>query len=475
MEDRNTPKVFISYSWTNESHQKWVIGLGEKLRANGIDVILDVWDLKQGQDKYKFMEQMVTDETITKVLIICDKKYKEKSDMSKGGVGTESQIISSEVYNKVQETKFIPIVVEYENGIACAPVFLKSRIHIDYTDDMSSEPLESLIRAIFDKPVHVKPPLGKAPFYLNETANISPTSGKYLFLKEAIEKNKISVNGALNDFIQEALELIEANVISEFSNETPHDEQILESIDKLKSLRDQIIHIISTCCSYDKEELIKTFGRFLESCVNIQEKREFGKGYRKYQTDNVKFFIKELFLYIIAILIKNGKFKIAFYFIQTRYVVKKKFEKLMNITFCELNEHIGSLDDLRKERIRSNLYSLSYDLMKDRADFKGLNFESICEADFLMWLASVMRGQYWFPGSLVYLERHSIALELFVRAESNDVFEEIKGIIGVENIEDLRLRVQKLIENNSFYLKYYNSFDYLPFDECLNLQNLATF
>lgn len=38
--------------------------------GDGVNVILDVWDLKNGQDKYVFMEQMVEDSEIKKVLSV---------------------------------------------------------------------------------------------------------------------------------------------------------------------------------------------------------------------------------------------------------------------------------------------------------------------------------------------------------------------------------------------------------------------
>lgn len=39
-------KVFISYSWTNVTHEKWVLELAERLVSDGVDVVLDKWDLK---------------------------------------------------------------------------------------------------------------------------------------------------------------------------------------------------------------------------------------------------------------------------------------------------------------------------------------------------------------------------------------------------------------------------------------------
>ena len=63
------PQVFISYSWTNELFKQSVEELAQKLMHDGVNVKLDIWDLKDGQDKYMFMEECVTNSDIDKVLI----------------------------------------------------------------------------------------------------------------------------------------------------------------------------------------------------------------------------------------------------------------------------------------------------------------------------------------------------------------------------------------------------------------------
>ena len=109
---RETPKIFVSYSWTTPKHEDWVINLAERLVSDGVDVIIDKWNLKEGQDKYNFMETMVKSVDILKVLIILDRKYTEKAEQRTGGVGTETQIISPKIYDDVSQEKFIPIVAE---------------------------------------------------------------------------------------------------------------------------------------------------------------------------------------------------------------------------------------------------------------------------------------------------------------------------------------------------------------------------
>ena len=53
----SNPKLFISYSWSSQDHEAWVIQLATDLRESGIDVVLDKWDLKEGHDAHAFMER----------------------------------------------------------------------------------------------------------------------------------------------------------------------------------------------------------------------------------------------------------------------------------------------------------------------------------------------------------------------------------------------------------------------------------
>ena len=86
------PKVFISYSWKSPEHQELIRSWADGLLADGIDVVIDIYDLNEGDDLYAFMERMVTDDSITLVLVFCEKNYAKKADARKAGVGTEAEI-----------------------------------------------------------------------------------------------------------------------------------------------------------------------------------------------------------------------------------------------------------------------------------------------------------------------------------------------------------------------------------------------
>lgn len=107
------PKIFISYSWSSDA---LVLELANRLVFHGVDVVLDKWDLKEGNDKYEFMERCVNDSSITKVLIICDKAYAQKANDRTGGVGDETVIISVKCTEMPRQEKFIPIIAERDEG-----------------------------------------------------------------------------------------------------------------------------------------------------------------------------------------------------------------------------------------------------------------------------------------------------------------------------------------------------------------------
>ena len=83
----SAPRLFVSYSWSTPEREQWVVDLATELVSSGVDVILDKWALREGHDSIAFMEKMVTDPSITKVILVCDRVYANKADGRAGGVG----------------------------------------------------------------------------------------------------------------------------------------------------------------------------------------------------------------------------------------------------------------------------------------------------------------------------------------------------------------------------------------------------
>jgi hypothetical protein len=164
------PKVFLSYSHDSEPHKQWVELLAKDLVAKGIDVILDQWGLRFGQDTVSFMTQGITESD--RVLIVCTEKYVGKADNRSGGVAFEGLIITGELVGNIDTHKFVPLMRDNEKR--SMPKYLGARLYVDFCDNGKyGQTLESLARDIHGQPAHVKPPIGQNPFSGTPTESAS--------------------------------------------------------------------------------------------------------------------------------------------------------------------------------------------------------------------------------------------------------------------------------------------------------------
>jgi len=160
-------KVFISYSWDDKVHTNWVRKLADEIIKNGIDVILDQYDLKVGNDSIYFMEKALL---ANKVILILTPNYKIKADKREGGVGAEYSLITQALYEGVpDESRFIPIL-RFGNKKSSCPTFMKNIIFFDMKDDiMFNLRLFELIKILNDEPINKKPKLGNIPSFDGNT------------------------------------------------------------------------------------------------------------------------------------------------------------------------------------------------------------------------------------------------------------------------------------------------------------------
>ena len=156
------PKVFISYSHDSPEHRRWVSELGAKLRHNGVDAILDQWDLGPGDDVTQFIERGIIDSD--RVLVVCTDQYVRKANAAEGGVGYERMIVTAQLVQDLGTNKFIPVIRQASRQEK-TPTFLGTRVYIDFRNDSQFESeFEKLIHELHRVPVVEKPPLGKNPF-----------------------------------------------------------------------------------------------------------------------------------------------------------------------------------------------------------------------------------------------------------------------------------------------------------------------
>ncbi len=208
-----TPTVFISYSHDSPEHKAWVVDIANRLRTQGVDVKLDRWDLRLGDDVQRFMASQIAE--ADRVLAICTAVYVSKADQRKGGAGYEGQIIDAELAEELNTRKIIPVVREGTTNVV--PRFLKGRFYLDFrNDDDFEESLIELVHEIHDVLRTPKEELGSNPFDGDaKHNNVSETEARWqddkaiaLTASQTLELRKIREFSALAE-VRERLNLNE--------------------------------------------------------------------------------------------------------------------------------------------------------------------------------------------------------------------------------------------------------------------------
>lgn len=438
------PKLFISYSWSDAEHEQWVIDLATELRESGVDVILDKWDLKEGHDAVAFMEKMVTDPEIKKVGIICDEKYAAKADGRSGGVGTETQIISREVYENQAQEKFVAVVCEKdENGRAYLPTYYKSRIYIDLSEaDRYADNFERLLRWVFDKPLYVKPDLGNKPSFLSEGEHVS--LGTTVIFKrciDAIKNHKAHASGAFDEYCTAFVENLERFRISRPDGE--FDEAVIRNIEEFLPYRNEAIQLFIAVAQYAPEQhFIQRLHRFFESMIPYMSKPQSISQWNDSDFDNYKFIVHELFMYALAVLLKHDRLEQANYLLQQQYYLPGNSDhgRDVMVSFIVFRNSMRSLE-YRTKRLNLRRISLRADLLKERCAGTGIDFRYLLQADFVAFMRAEIESQddykHWWPETLLYLGHFNSPFEIFARSVSKSYFNKSKVLLAIEEPKDL--------------------------------------
>ncbi len=161
----SAPKCFISYSHDNDLHKEWVLNLATRLMKNGVDIILDQWDVRLGGDLPSFMEGGLTE--ADRVICICTETYVSKANGGSGGVGYEKMILTSELMSNINSKKIIPLI-KNNDAPKVTPLFLQTKNYIDFRNETDYEKNYSvLINEIHGESIKARPALGNNPFEIS--------------------------------------------------------------------------------------------------------------------------------------------------------------------------------------------------------------------------------------------------------------------------------------------------------------------
>lgn len=451
--------VFISYSWTLEQHRQWVLELAKQLRSHGINVILDVWYLKTGHDKHAFMERMVTDPGVKRVLIICDQSYQQKADQREGGVGDETLLITPEVYGKVDQEKFIPIVVERDknDGAPYMPAYLRSRMYIDMSVPTDFEDkYQELLRNLYGEPETTPPPLGKSPSYITGAVAIVPEVANTPPRLSAPQTTADSIARFFDQFLADLESFRFKSVVDE-----PYDDTIMNLIEGMRPLRDSFIMFASYLSQSELSDAdLDQLHDYLERFAQFQFRSFDVSRHYDYDWDNYRFICYESFLYLTAALVRRGKFGVLAEIVHSTYFYDSNLKRQVYSGIGGLfNSYILSLDGMRNSRLNLRRVSVTADLMKTRAEGTGVPFDDLVRADLLLHYltflqadvkATSWQSDVWFPFLSPYAANFE-SIPILQRLVSIRQFNRVKILFDVDSPDVLRDAIERAGTEKSEY------------------------
>jgi hypothetical protein len=461
-------KAFISYSWSSPEHEQWVIDLAEQLCNDGVDIQLDKWGLKEGHDKFSFMEKMITDPEIKKVIIVSDRIYKEKADQRTGGVGTETQIITPELYGKTEQNKFVIVTTQKdENGEAYIPTYYKSKIYIDLCDDDSySKNYEQLLRWLFDKPMHQKPSIGKPPAFLYDENSISiGTKTYYTRCMNAIRDGKNNSLGCFDEYCNVVIENLERFRMNfdGVTEENPAHEILYKNVTSLLTVRNEILEIFKAILNYSPiTEFIHRIHNFFERIYDYKNITKYR--YEQYKVENYGIFNYQLFLYTVSLFIRYERFTELNDFLLQRFLLKDyNYNEKRNCSFVYFNLYNRDLLTQRNEQLSLREISLLGHYLRGEWEHKTITHDEIIQAELLLSIFSRVKlsdnlSRQWFPHNIGYLGLN--IPDIFIKAESKSYLNKFAVLFTIHELKEFAQQENKPIDfgmgNYYFISKYIN-------------------
>ena len=154
------PKVFISYSHDTVEHQERVLGLADRLRADGIDAEIDQYNAAPPEGWPLWCERQIAAADV--VLMVCTETYHRRvsgdEERGKGlGVVWEARIIRQLLYDAgAVSDKFVPVLFSDASPEQIpTPIKGGTRYVVDTEDGY-----EDLYRRLTGQPRLLRPALG---------------------------------------------------------------------------------------------------------------------------------------------------------------------------------------------------------------------------------------------------------------------------------------------------------------------------
>jgi hypothetical protein len=304
------------------------------------------------------------------------------------------------------------------------------------------------LRWIFDKPLHVRPEIGKPPSFIVETD--TPVLGTSALAKRVVEGFKTDkgyVRGALDEYLTVFSENLERFRIVGGDGEP--DDQIVKSVEEFSHSRNEFIQVFTALTQYaDTKSYMPVVHRFFESLIPYLSRPSHINQWNETDFDNFKFIVHELFLYALALLLRSEHFEPAAYLLSQPYYVpgNSEYGKNATVSYSVFRDYMKSLE-IRNRRINANRLSLRADLLEQRSKTSGVQFRHVMQADFVCFFRADLTDSTgydrWWPETLLYAARHYGPFELFARSTSKAYLTRTLMLLGISNLDAIKAKLDE--------------------------------
>lgn len=412
-----------------------------------MEVVIDEYDLKGGQDVVAFMERLKTDTTITHVLVLSDSNYERKADSREKGVGMEAQILSFDVYQDIGQTRVVPVLMELTpEGKPCLPTFLRSRYYFDFSSDAEMHRnWEKLTRHLWNKPIRSKPEVGNPPRYLEETIGGSfvATKSTWMALRLALLEGKPSVPVLR----EELLDAVEAEMTAAFVPAASYDgEDLLAQWESCVRIPDECRSVLVEWqlmeSRLDAEAAVfKCAIPMLERINSFPQPIREGAGIPPAVKDAMAIFGYEMALYVVACLIEvdapEALRRLLAHPFPDRGSYKHEHQCHLS-GFYHHSDYAEAWNNKQDPRWISPIAKL----ILDRSSHPKIDKIRLCQAEALIFLVNILNHSSWYPSTSVHAPRGT-RFAWFLKAKAGKQPDRLALVTGLKDWNTVQQQFSK--------------------------------
>jgi hypothetical protein len=299
---------------------------------------------------------------------------------------------------------------------------------------------------------------------IDRLESLAPKTGKgpsVPDLQYEIKQAQQPIGPIFLDFLTNFLSDVEATK-PDFSKHADYDDAIVNQIVSGLPLSYRFTEASLVAAKAKNADALRTLYRFFGSMLKLYETPDgFSGTYHRTDFDGFKFLGYEMFVCLIAAILRYDLWALLGELLDEDLFVEKANDGKYR-SFVHVSSFVGSLDEIRNNRLKLQRVSVMADMLKDRFTNSELSelisLKEFLEADYFLFMRTVCHEQVdqslydvWCPRSSVFLDN---APSYVVKAESARFLERMLPATGFSKQEEF---INNLKAKHAVFNRYFSS------------------